>query len=90
VSDPDPIEALRQQFLARRYVADRGLAMAVHLSLTLHRPLLVEGEAGVGKTEVANVLAEFLAMWLVLDFFVQWEPRSVDPSKPRRQASRRR
>ena len=56
----DPVEQLRQQLLARRYVADRGLSMAVHLSLTLHRPLLVEGEAGVGKTEVAKVLAEIL------------------------------
>ena len=65
MSDPDPVEALRQQFLARRYVADRGLAMAVHLSLTLHRPLLVEGEAGVGKTEVAKVLAEVLAAPLI-------------------------
>ena len=60
MSDPDPIEQLRRQFLGHRYVADRGLAMAVHLALTLHRPLLVEGEAGVGKTEVAKILAEVL------------------------------
>jgi MoxR-like ATPase len=51
--------------LARRYVADRGLAMAVHLALTLHRPLLVEGEAGVGKTEVAKVLADILSTQLI-------------------------
>jgi len=75
VSDPDPVEALRQQFLARRYVADRGLAMAVHLSLTLHRPLLVEGEAGVGKTEVAKVLAEVLAAPVLLPERYGVEPR---------------
>lgn len=39
------------------YVADRGLAVSVHLALELERPLFLEGEAGVGKTEVAKVLA---------------------------------
>lgn len=39
------------------YVASDDLAMAVHLARTLERPLLVEGEAGVGKTEIARVLA---------------------------------
>jgi MoxR-like ATPase len=39
------------------YLADEGLATAVFLALTLHRPLLLEGEAGVGKTEVAKVLS---------------------------------
>ncbi|GAC1657518.1 MAG: MoxR family ATPase [Candidatus Dormibacteraceae bacterium] len=61
----DPVEALRLKFLGRRYVADRGLAMAVHLALTLHRPLLIEGEAGVGKTEVAKVLADILGAHLI-------------------------
>jgi MoxR-like ATPase len=40
------------------YLADRGLATVLHLSLTLEKPLLLEGEAGVGKTELAKVLAE--------------------------------
>jgi MoxR-like ATPase len=40
------------------YVADRSLATAVYLSLSLRRPLFLEGEAGVGKTEIAKVLAE--------------------------------
>src|SRR5260370_5826327 len=40
------------------YVADRSLATAVYLSLSLKRPLFLEGEAGVGKTEIAKVLAE--------------------------------
>ncbi|NBY58545.1 MAG: MoxR family ATPase, partial [Actinobacteria bacterium] len=39
------------------YLADEGLATAVFLSLSLKRPLLLEGEAGVGKTELAKVLA---------------------------------
>ena len=41
-------------------MADRGLAVVVHLALTLERPLFLEGEAGVGKTEVAKVLADIL------------------------------
>ncbi|NDH97958.1 MAG: MoxR family ATPase, partial [Actinobacteria bacterium] len=39
------------------YLADRGLATTIFLATSLHRPLLLEGEAGVGKTEVAKVLA---------------------------------
>ncbi len=39
------------------YLADRGLATALFVSLSLHRPILLEGEVGVGKTEVAKVLA---------------------------------
>jgi len=42
------------------YVADRSLATAVHLALHLRRPLFLEGEAGVGKTEIAKVLATAL------------------------------
>ncbi|HKF73002.1 MAG TPA: MoxR family ATPase [Stellaceae bacterium] len=48
-----------------RYVADRSLATAVYLSLSLRRPLFVEGEAGVGKTEIAKVLAEALGRRLI-------------------------
>src|SRR3954467_12543437 len=48
-----------------RYVADRGLATALFLSLKLGRPLLLEGDAGVGKTEVAKVLAEALGRRLI-------------------------
>ena len=48
-----------------RYVADRSLATAVYLSLSLHRPLFLEGEAGVGKTEIAKVLAEALGRRLI-------------------------
>ena len=42
---------------AEGYLADVGLATSIFLALVLHRPLLLEGEAGVGKTEVAKVLA---------------------------------
>ena len=48
-----------------RYVADRSLATAVYLSLSLRRPLFLEGEAGVGKTESAKVLAEALGRRLI-------------------------
>jgi MoxR-like ATPase len=47
------------------YVADRSLATAVHLSLHLKRPLFLEGEAGVGKTEIAKVLAASLKRRLI-------------------------
>ncbi len=48
-----------------RYIADRGLATALFLALRLGRPLLLEGDAGVGKTEVAKVLAETLGRRLI-------------------------
>ena len=48
-----------------RYVADRSLATSIFLALTLDKPLLLEGEAGVGKTEVGKVLAETLKTRLI-------------------------
>src|ERR1700731_527194 len=48
-----------------RYVGDRSLATAVHLALALKRPLFLEGEAGVGKTEIAKVLAATLGRQLI-------------------------
>src|SRR5437763_16897930 len=47
------------------YLADRGLATAMFLALSLHRPLLLEGEAGVGKTEAAKALAASFGVELV-------------------------
>ncbi|HXP76823.1 MAG TPA: MoxR family ATPase [Stellaceae bacterium] len=47
------------------YIADRSLATAVHLALHLKRPLFLEGEAGVGKTEIAKVLSETLERRLI-------------------------
>ena len=51
------IEEIQEDFRARNYITDRSLATAVFLALELGRPLLLEGEAGVGKTELAKVLA---------------------------------
>jgi MoxR-like ATPase len=48
-----------------RYVADVSLGTALFLALKLERPLLLEGEAGVGKTEIANVLASALGRPLI-------------------------
>ena len=47
------------------YIGERGLAVAVWLALTMRRPLFLEGEAGVGKTEIARVLADRLGRRLV-------------------------
>jgi MoxR-like ATPase len=59
------IDAVQSAFAAQGYVADRDLATAVFLSLALGRPLLLEGEAGVGKTEVARTLAVVLGTDLI-------------------------
>jgi MoxR-like ATPase len=59
------IEDLLERFRAHGYVADRELGMALFLALRLGRPLLLEGEAGVGKTEVARVLAQALGTELI-------------------------
>jgi MoxR-like ATPase len=50
-------EAVIEALAGEGYLADRGLATAVHLAMVLEQPLLLEGEAGVGKTEVARALA---------------------------------
>jgi len=62
---PRSVEDTRRLLAAGRYVADESLATAVFLALKLGRPLLLEGEAGVGKTEVAKVLAETLGRQLI-------------------------
>ncbi len=53
------VEELIAQLGAHDYLADEGLATAIYLALELERPLLLEGEAGVGKTEVAKVLSRW-------------------------------
>ena len=62
---PTSIDALQTLLHEQQYVADRGLATSVYLALTLQRPLLLEGEAGVGKTEIAKVLAAALGTELI-------------------------
>jgi MoxR-like ATPase len=62
---PRNVEETRRLLASGRYVADASLATAVFLALKLGRPLLLEGEAGVGKTEIAKVLAETLGRRLL-------------------------
>ena len=53
----DSADDLRKALLEQSYIADRGLSTGLYLALALGRPILVEGEAGVGKTELARSLA---------------------------------
>ena len=62
---PESVEDTQALLTAGDYVADRSLATALYLSLSLGRPLFLEGEAGVGKTEIAKVLSEALGRRLV-------------------------
>jgi len=59
------IDELQIQLREQLYLADRGLATAIFLALKLPRPLFLEGEAGVGKTEVAKALAGMLKTQLI-------------------------
>jgi MoxR-like ATPase len=63
--DPRSVDETAAMLARGRYVADRALATAVYLALSLKRPLFLEGEAGVGKTEIAKVLAEALERRLI-------------------------
>ncbi len=65
VSIPESVDETLLLLEQERYVADRSLATAVFLSLRLGRPLFLEGEAGVGKTEVGKVLATGLGRRLI-------------------------
>ncbi len=62
---PSTVGELTGQLREGGYIADRGLATALLVSLSLHRPLLLEGEVGVGKTEVAKVLATIFGRRLI-------------------------
>ncbi|HEV8563781.1 MAG TPA: MoxR family ATPase [Actinomycetota bacterium] len=59
------VDELQEAMRAESYLADRGLSTAIYLALSLDKPLLLEGEAGVGKTEVAKVLASILGRRLI-------------------------
>jgi MoxR-like ATPase len=57
LTEPSDVDEVRRALADHDYLADEGLATAIYLALKLRRPLFLEGEAGVGKTEVAKVLA---------------------------------
>ena len=59
------VDELQAALGGESYLADRGLATSIHLALSLDKPLLLEGEAGVGKTEVAKVLSSLLGLRLI-------------------------
>ena len=59
------IEQVQDILRAERYICDRSLATVVYLSLIMGKPLLLEGEAGVGKTEIAKVLSKVLGAKLI-------------------------
>jgi len=66
VSSPfGSVEEVAEALRAGSYLPDRGLATAIHLALALDKPLLLEGEAGVGKTEVGKVLSSVLGRRLI-------------------------
>ncbi|MDX2006028.1 MAG: MoxR family ATPase [Meiothermus sp.] len=62
---PSSVEETQRLLEQHRYIADKGLSVAVFLSLKLGRPLLLEGEPGVGKTEIVKVLADLLQTRLI-------------------------
>jgi MoxR-like ATPase len=59
------VDALQQALAEEQYIAERALAVPIYLALRLKRPLFLEGEAGVGKTEVAKALAAALHTSLI-------------------------
>ncbi len=62
---PASVDQLERLLAGQQYVADRSLVMSVYLALKLGRPLFLEGEAGVGKTEIAKALAAALGTELI-------------------------
>ena len=59
------IETIQQMMEKADYVTDPAIATSVHLAMTLRKPLLIEGHAGVGKTEIAKVMARMLDTQLI-------------------------
>jgi MoxR-like ATPase len=64
-SVPSSIDEVEARLRERRYIGDRGLATSIFLALKLEKPLFIEGEAGVGKTEAAKVMADVLGARLI-------------------------
>jgi MoxR-like ATPase len=65
MEDPGTVGELTQTLRQGGYLADRGLATALFVGLSLNRPILLEGEVGVGKTEVAKVMASVFGRKLI-------------------------
>jgi MoxR-like ATPase len=61
----ESIDTVQQAMQSKDYVSDRALATVIFLAMKMHKPILLEGEAGVGKTEVAKVLAAILGTKLI-------------------------
>jgi MoxR-like ATPase len=59
------IEKIQEALRKKNYICERSLATVVYLSITMGKPVLLEGEAGVGKTEVAKVLADIMGARLI-------------------------
>src|SRR5499425_1972593 len=59
------IKKIQEMMETADYVTDPAIAMSVHLAMTLKKPLLIEGHAGVGKTEIAKVMAKMLGTSLI-------------------------
>src|SRR5207342_2987590 len=62
---PKSVDAMLELLTSRGYLAERSLATVTYLSLRMGRPLFLEGEAGVGKTEIAKVLSAALGRKLI-------------------------
>src|SRR5512134_3486351 len=62
---PNSVDAMLELLTSRGYLAERSLATVAYLALRMGRPLFLEGEAGVGKTEIAKVLSAALGRKLI-------------------------
>ena len=83
----DSIENLQEELRKQNYIADRTLATTLYLSTTMKKPIFLEGEAGVGKTDVAKVLAQITGSKLIR--LQCYEGLDVNTFLPRRHRGRR-
>ena len=60
VTDINTVDDIRSSLDDNHYIANRGLATSIYLSLKMEKPIFLEGEPGVGKTEVGKVLSRIL------------------------------
>ena len=64
-STNDPVRDLLEGLASQGYIADAAIATSIYMAQALERPILIEGRAGVGKTEIANVMARLLDTKLI-------------------------